>query len=238
MSSYADRVAHNAAPYSEQPHPDPALLNTASPSSTPDIDPTKKVNVPMSTNHSPNPTPNPAPSRRPNRRLEESKAEGLYLWQSAKDYLLKPGVAGGLIGIVNIGLMAGAARAFYVQPHYRHDTTVISSTVAATLAILSVEGYVAEAYRQTAAGQAEERRAKEEGALIYRHLRERILREGTLGGLVGVINILILGAVGYFSYENWSRPWDRRIVSAVSAGLLTLSVGEGMIAEKYREKRK
>ncbi|KAJ7703316.1 hypothetical protein B0H17DRAFT_1042690 [Mycena rosella] len=223
MSSYAAVAANNAPPPSQQPHADPALLNTEPPTASPKIDGTKKVNVV------------PMPNRRAHRRLDETKAEGIYLWESAKHYLFRPGVAGGLIGLVNIGLMAGAARAFYAQPHYRRDTTVISSTVAATLAILSVEGWAAEAYRKTAAGQEEERRAKEEGALIYRHAREQILRPGTLGGIVGLINVAILGAVGYLSYENWDRSWDRRFVSAVSAALLTLSVGEGFLAEQYRK---
>ncbi|KAJ6557191.1 hypothetical protein B0H10DRAFT_2121020 [Mycena sp. CBHHK59/15] len=219
--SYAQVAAHNAPPPDEQPHPDPVLLNTQPPTASPLIDSTKKVNiVPMPKQ--------PSQPARANRRLDETKAEGMYLWESAKYYLFRPGVAGGLIGLLNIGLMAGAARAFYVQPHYRRDTTVISSTVAATLAILSAEGYAAEAYRNTAAGQEEERRAKEEGAVLYRQAREHILRPGTLGGLVGVVNLAIIGAVSYFSYTNWDKPaWDRRVVSAVSAGLLTLWSGEG-----------
>ncbi|KAJ6586806.1 hypothetical protein DFH09DRAFT_1141578 [Mycena vulgaris] len=222
--SYADATKVNAVPYSQQPHPDPGLLNNAQPA----LDPLDKVNVV--------PRHNPSPGRS-HRRLDETKAEGIYLWESTKHYLFRPGVAGGLLGLINIGLLAGAARAFYAQPHYRRDTTVISSTVAATLAILGVEGYLGEAYRKTAAGQEEERRAKEEGALIYRHAREQILRPGTLGGLLGLINLALLGTVGYFSYENWNKSWDRRVVSAVSAGLLTLSMGEGFIAEKYREQR-
>ncbi|KAJ7733771.1 hypothetical protein DFH07DRAFT_870950 [Mycena maculata] len=208
----------------EQAQPDQGLLNTDPPTSTPYIDGTKKVNLVSIPQNSA-----PSSAGRRHTHRDEAKAEGIYLWQSAKYYLFRPGVAGGLIGLVNIGLFAGAARAFYVQPHYRRDTTVISSTVGATLAILGLEGYFAEAYRKTAAGQEEERRAKEEGALIYRHLREQILRPGILGGLVGLINLAILGTVGYFSYENWNRAWDRRIVSAVSAGLLTLSVGEGYV---------
>ncbi|KAJ7783016.1 hypothetical protein B0H16DRAFT_475813 [Mycena metata] len=242
-SSYADITASNAPPISEQPQPDQALLNTIPPSDAP-YDPTKKVNVvahdPMaSSNNNFSDAPRPSPrSGRAHKRFDEAEAEGIYLWESAKHYLFRPGVAGGLLGLLNIGLLAGTARAFYVQPEYRRDTKVISTTVAAALALLSAEGYAAEAYRQTAAGQEEERRAKEEGAVIYRHLREQILRPGTLGGLVGVINLAILGTVGWFSYENWNRAWDRRVVSAVSAGLLTLSVGEGFLAEKYREQRR
>ncbi|KAJ6593788.1 hypothetical protein B0H19DRAFT_1092007 [Mycena capillaripes] len=238
-SSYAEVAAHNREPIELQPHPDPALLNTTPQTASPDIDPTKKVNVvPMSSPAAPAPAPRPSAShRRPHNRIDETKAETAYLWGAAKHYLFRPGVAGGLIGLVNIGLVAGAARAFYVQPHLRRDTAAISTTVAATLAILGVEGYAADAYAKTAAGQEEKRRAQEEGALLYRHAREQILRPGTLGGLVGIINLAILGTIGYFSYENWDRPWDRRMVSAVSAGLLTLSVGEGFLAEKYNEQR-
>ncbi|KAJ7217016.1 hypothetical protein GGX14DRAFT_601723 [Mycena pura] len=234
--SYAQVAGHNAPPVSEQPQPDPALWNTTAPSSSPYIDSTKKVNVvPMMPAAPHDDSHSPAPGRRPHSRLDESKAEGIYLWESAKHYLFRPGVAGGLLGLVNVGLMAGAARAFYVNPHYRRDTTVISSVAAAALALLSVEGYAAEAYRETAAGREEERKARKEGALIYRHVKERILRPGTLGGLVGAINIGILSAVAYVSYENWNRPWDRRIVSSVCAALFTLSLGEGFLAETYRK---
>jgi len=52
------------------------------------------------------------------------------------------------------------------------------------------------------------------------------------------VNAGLLGTVGYFAYTNWDRPrWDKRIVSAVSVGLLTLWSGEGYLAERYREKR-
>ncbi|KAJ7680212.1 hypothetical protein DFH06DRAFT_1162282 [Mycena polygramma] len=231
--SYAAVTAHNAPPLSEQPKPDPALYTTEADTTQPP--PPTTAHGPVMSRHTPTA---PSSSGRGHNRLDETKAEGLYLWDSAKHYLLRPGVAGGLIGLVNIGLLAGAARAFYVQPHYRRDTTIVSTAVVSTIAILGVEGYAAEAYRKTAAGQEEERRAKEEGAAVYRLLREQILRPGTLGGLVGLINLGILGAIGYFSYENWDRSWDRRMVSAVSAGLLTLSVGEGFLAEKYSEQRK
>lgn len=129
--------------------------------------------------------------RKKNRNVEEIRAEGLYLWEVTKHYLFRPGVVGGLVGIINIGLIAGTARAFYTQPHLRRDTKVLSATAAATLALLSVEGYGAEKYSQTARGQAEARRAKEEGSLIYRHLQEAILRPGVLGGLVGLCELSI-----------------------------------------------
>lgn len=82
--------------------------------------------------------------------------------------------------------MAGTAYAYYSQPHLRRDTKIISSTVIGGLILLGGEGYLAEAYRTTAQGQEEERRAREEGSVIYRHLREQVLRPGVLGGLVGL----------------------------------------------------
>jgi hypothetical protein len=42
------------------------------------------------------------------------------------------------------------------------------------------------------------------------------------------VNAAVLGTVGYFSYVNWDKPtWDRRTVSAVTIGLLTMWGGEG-----------
>lgn len=88
--------------------------------------------------------------------------------------------------VVNVGIVAGVGHAYYTQPHLRCDTTAIASTVAGALTLFSLEGYAAEKYRETPRGQAEERRAKQEGAIIYRHAREIVLRPGVLGGLVGL----------------------------------------------------
>lgn len=87
---------------------------------------------------------------------------------------------------VNVGLFAGAARAFYLQPDIRRNSTIVSSTIAATIGLLTAEGYVAEQYIKTPRGQAEQRRVKQEGTLIYKHLHEQIFRPGVLGGLVGL----------------------------------------------------
>lgn len=75
---------------------------------------------------------------------------------------------------------------FYIRPQLRRDATAISSALAAAFALVSVEGYAAEKYRKTPRGQAEERRAKKEGAIVFRHLRQQILRPGVLGGMVGL----------------------------------------------------
>lgn len=190
-----------------QPHPDPALLNTTPPTASNVIDDTAKLNLvsPDYKSHLATKTSEarhriydsdeddePLPGipgkkkKKTNRRLKEVEAEGLYLWDVTKHYLFRPGVAGGLVGLINLGLLAGAGRAFYTQPHLRRDRSAILSAVAATISLLSVEGYAAEKYRKTPRGQAEERRAKEEGTLLYKHLHEQILRPGVLGGLVGL----------------------------------------------------
>ncbi|KAF4598330.1 hypothetical protein AB1N83_001979 [Pleurotus pulmonarius] len=253
--SYAQVAAENAPPLSEQPKPDQALLNTA-PSTPVDkiIDDTSKLNVvdrslkdhPVTTTSKArmdNERLNGFPyddDRKPrkSKRIQEAEAEGAYLWQVTKKYIFRPGVAGGLVGLVNAGLLVGAGHALYTQPHLRNDRRFLTTVIGSALALLTVEGYAAEKYRQTPRGQAEEQRAKDEGTLIYKHVREVILRPGVLGGLVGLLNTAVLGTVGYFSYINWDRrSWDRRTVSAVSVGLLALFGAEGVIAEQFRSKR-
>ncbi|RPD53508.1 hypothetical protein L227DRAFT_581275 [Lentinus tigrinus ALCF2SS1-6] len=248
--SYASVAAHNAPPPSEQPHPDPALLTTELPSADNIADDAAKLNVvapdfkehpatATSVQDIPPDTSAPAPSTPSKRRryLDEVEKEGFYLWNLVKQYLFHPAVAGGLLGLVNVGLISGAAYNFYTKPHLRRDTRAIASAVAGALTLLGAEGFAAEKYRETPRGQREAAKAKKEGAVLYRAAREHILRPGVLGGLLGVLNAGILGTVGYFSYTNWDRPtWDRRIVSAVSVGLLTLWTGEGFVAERYRAK--
>ncbi|KAF5370896.1 hypothetical protein D9758_002036 [Tetrapyrgos nigripes] len=201
--SYASIASQNLP--SDQPLPDPALLNTAPPDATIVADDTSKVNVvhpdfkdhPVTVTSENRPPPESGPEKLPrrvpekrrsqgHRHLREAEAEGLYLWQVTKKYLLRPGVAGGLVGLVNVGLLAGASRAFYTQPHLRRDTKAIAGTAAAAIALLSAETFAVEQYRQTPQGQEEERRAREEGTILYKHLREQILRPGVLGGLLGL----------------------------------------------------
>ncbi|KZT28921.1 hypothetical protein NEOLEDRAFT_1057143 [Neolentinus lepideus HHB14362 ss-1] len=243
--SYASVAAQNLPPNEVCfiPHPDPALLNTGSESFDDVADDAAKVNVVPSdfkqhphtvtsetevvreTDESVPPVPKKDKAKK---RLHQAEVEGVYLWEIAKEHLLRPGVAGGLLGIVNVGLISGVGYLYYTRPHLRRDTKVISSTVAATLALLGLEGYGAEAYRKTPRGQEEERKARAEGAVIFRHLKEAVLRPGVLSGVVGIVNVGILGTVGYFGYTNWDKPtWDQRVVSSVSVGLLALWGGEG-----------
>ena len=87
---------------------------------------------------------------------------------------------------VNVGLLSWASYSLYTKPHLRHDSRLLASAAAAALTLLGAEGYAAEKYRETPAGQEEERRAKAEGAALYRAVKEHLLRPGVLGGLIGV----------------------------------------------------
>ncbi|KAG1839265.1 hypothetical protein F4604DRAFT_1940905 [Suillus subluteus] len=251
--SYASVVAHDAPPSSEQvSSSDPALLTTERSAASNVVDDTSKVNVVsndfkenLATYTSETYVPEDVdddlvdPGRKPvkgkkNRRFQEAQAEGIYLWEVTKHYLFRPGVAGGIIGLVNIGLLSSVGYGFYTKPSLRRNLTAISSAAAGALLLIGTEGYAAEKYRQTPIGRQEERRAREEGTLIYMQLREHVFRPGVLG-----VNTAILGAVGYYSYSNWHKPkWNRDVVTAVAFGLLTLWGGEGYLAERYRAERR
>ena len=146
--------------------------------------------------------------------------------------------------IVNIGVFAAIGRTFYARPELRHNVIATSSAVATSIALLSVEGYIAGSYSKAPRGQ-EGKRSREKGALIYRHLSEQIMRPQFLGILVGIsnpscilpvqmytqviplVNLATMGAVGYLATASWKKKWDRRVVSAISIGLLTMAGGEG-----------
>jgi len=170
-------------------------------------------------------------------KYHEAKEESVYLWSETKRRVLQPGVMGGLMGVVNVGLIGAFGYQLYNYPHTRQDTRFLSTSAIAAITLLGAEGYVAENYRQTPRGQAEERRAREEGSYYYNRTKNIVLRPGVLGGIVGVVNVGILGGVGYASYIHWDLPhWDRRTVSAVTVGLLGLFTVEGYLGEEYKEK--
>ena len=219
---------HNLQLTSIQPHADPSLLNTRPSTANNIADDAAKVNV-VSTDFKSNPATYTSEGRlavddeyddlvtghndgkykakkKMNKAYRDAEAEGGYIWEVAKQYLLRPGIAGGLIGLgefprlrsadkapiyvlrlsVNVGIIATAGHAFYAEPHLRRDATTVGVTALGALTLLSIEGYAAERYRKTTRGQDEERKAKEEGALLYRYAREIVLRPGVLGGLVGL----------------------------------------------------
>ncbi|THH05341.1 hypothetical protein EW145_g4869 [Phellinidium pouzarii] len=261
--SYANVTAHNAPPPSQQPKPNAALLTTQSdqPAVAGVADDAAKVNiVPNNFKRDPatvtsesdpiidfsssegddeNVNGSEKRKRRVRRGLHEAEDEAEGIWEYAKEQLLRPGVAGGLIGVVNVGIISYAGYALYSTPTLWRDARVLCTGALSILALFGLEGFGVERYAQTPRGKAEREHARKEGAAVYRHTREVVLRPGVLSGLFGLLNISILGGVGYAAYANWDRPsWDRRTVSAVSVGLLGLWSGEGILAEKCRESRK
>ena len=50
------------------------------------------------------------------------------------------------------------------------------------------------------------------------------------------VNVAVLGTVSYFSYKNWNQPWDRRVISAVTVGLLGLSGLEGSVSVPFQRR--
>lgn len=131
--SYAEVTASNTLPLSQQPKPDPALLTTPE-------DVGLNVNTTRGSTHGHSSAKRHEYEKKAHKHVEDAEEEGIYLWNVAKQYLLRPGVAGGLVGIVNLGLLGGASRAFYTQPELRNNTRVISTTIAAALGLIAVEG--------------------------------------------------------------------------------------------------
>jgi len=166
---------------------------------------------------------------------DEHEEKGLRLWAQAKQKLLQPGVVGGLFGVVNVGLLGTLGYKLYTEPGLRRDERFLTTSTVTALTVLGLEGWYADAYRKTEAGQREEAKAREEGSMVYTKTREIVLRPGVLGGLVGIVNVGIIAGVGYWSWANWDRPsaWDRRTLTATSIGLIALFTGEGYLGEQY-----
>ena len=181
--SYASVTSHNAP--ADQPLPDPALLNTTKPTASGVADDTAKVGV-VSPNFKQNPATTTSTHRPPQYGEEESDSapphrtkkdnkakakkiardaerEAIHWSTVAKELVLRPPVAGGLIGVgqdfllsgetltnasslVNLGLIGYTGYKFYSEPHLRHDHTFVTSTIAGTAVILGLEGYGAQTF--------------------------------------------------------------------------------------------
>ena len=87
---------------------------------------------------------------------------------------------------MNVGLLGTLGYQLYTQPRLRSDVTVLGGSATGALIILVAEGFLAEAYRNTAQGKEDEQRAREEGAALYKHAKEIVLRPKVFGGLLGV----------------------------------------------------
>ncbi|BEI81427.1 hypothetical protein CcaverHIS002_0205870 [Cutaneotrichosporon cavernicola] len=174
--------------------------------------------------------------KRANAELDEAETAMAAAWAKTKDVVLRPGTLGGLMGVVNVGLLGGMGYWAYKNRNIPWDRRNVTAAVAGTLALFGVEGFLADSYLDTPDGQAEAERAKREGSRLYLQTKEVILRPNVAGGLVGILNIGVLGTVAYFAYRDWNKPWDHQVVAGVTAGLLALSGIEGYLGSQYVEK--
>ncbi|ORX41014.1 hypothetical protein BD324DRAFT_647914 [Kockovaella imperatae] len=167
--------------------------------------------------------------------LDHAEGAAAQYWEKTKDVVLRPGTLGGLMGVVNVGILGTLGYYAYTRRDQPWDRRIVGGAVAGTLALFGAEGYVADSYLDTAEGRAEAERAKREGSRAYLRAKEVILRPGVFGGLAGILNLGVLGTLGYYAYENWHRHWDRRTLSYIAVGLLTLSGLEGWAGKEYAD---
>lgn len=236
--SYASVTSHNAS--ADQPLPDPALLNTTKPTASGVADDTAKVGV-VAPNFKQNPATTTSTYKPPRYGEEESdssphhrskkdnKAKAKKLardaekeavhWSAvAKELVLRPPVAGGLVGVVNLGLIGYTGYKFYNEPHLRHDHTFVTSTIAGTAVILGLEGYGAQTFAPV----------REEEDVLIQYVRQNPKSTRTL---FAILNVGILGATGYLTYSKWNR-WDNRTFLTLAAGLASFGLGESYMVSR------
>lgn len=113
--SYAAVVAGNAEPASQQPHPNPSLLNTNPPTHSTVVDDSLKVNIvgPNFKEHLRSTTsetkmddsaqdPGSPKVDTPDKSMEKLEEDSEDTWEVTKNHLFRPGVAGGLVGLSTI----------------------------------------------------------------------------------------------------------------------------------------
>ena len=129
-------------------------------------------------------------------QVEIQRAENALevYYERAKDLVLRPGALGGLMGAANVGLLSTIGYYAYTRRNVPWDRNYVGATAASVLALFGIEGVVADQFAQTPEGQEEIARAKEEGSKVYVNARELILRPGVAGGLLGAVNVAVLGA--------------------------------------------
>jgi len=232
--SYAAVTSHNAP--ADQPLPDPALLNTTKPTASGVADDTTKVGI-VSAGFKQNPattTSTHQPPRygeeesdsSPHRRTAKSKSKAKKVahdaekeairWSAvAKELMFRPPVAGGLVGVVNLGLVGYTGYKFYNEPHLRHDHTFVTSTIAGAAVILGLEGYGAQTFAPV----------REEEDVVIQYVRQNPKSTRTL---FAILNVGIVGAAGYLTYSKWNR-WDNRTFATLAAGVASFGLGESYL---------
>jgi len=234
--SYASAASHYTP--AGQPQPDQALLNTEPSTASNVADDSAKVNL-VSSDFKENPETTtstfalPAahlPNEPSHKRSKAHSKHGHHNSKSAeqwfsvvKEVVLRPTVAGGLVGVVNLGVIGYAGYTFYAEPNLRKSPQALSATLAGSVLLLGFEGYGAERFRQN--------EGKDDTAVVAQYFREN---PGMFQGLLGVLNVGVMGVTGYLAYANWNK-WDKRTVSAITGGIFTLWAGEGYLLSTSRD---
>jgi len=98
------------------------------------------------------------------------------------------------MGVANVGLLSTIGYYAYTRRNVPWDRNYVGATAASVLALFGIEGVVAEQFANTPEGREEIERAKQEGSKFYVNAREVVLRPGVAGGLLGAVNVAVLGA--------------------------------------------
>ncbi|CAO1619549.1 unnamed protein product [Parajaminaea phylloscopi] len=83
------------------------------------------------------------------------------------------------------------------------------------------------------------KKTKEVSAQVQEGWRHLSSDPKAWGTLLGAVNLALLGGLGYFVYNERknAQTWDRRVVSAVSVGVLGLLGGQGYFAAETARKQ-
>lgn len=141
---------------------------------------------------------------------------------------------------MNIGVLGTLGYNIYRRPTLvtepRMNIKPLSYISVGLITLFTLEGFAADAYLDTPQGRDEARRVEEEGHYLYNRTKEVVLRPKVAGGILGVLNVAVLGTLGYGVYTHWDAPvFTRRTVSYVSVGLLSWFGLQGWAVEKYQQ---
>ena len=141
---------------------------------------------------------------------------------------------------VNIGVLGTLGYNIYKRPTLvtepRMNIKPLSYISAGLLTLFTLEGFAADAYLDTPQGRDEAHRVEEEGHYLYNRTKEVVLRPKVAGGILGGLNLAVLGTLGYTTYTHWNEPvFTKRTISYVSVGLLSWFGLQGWAVERYQQ---
>ncbi|KAF9047254.1 hypothetical protein BJ165DRAFT_1464768 [Panaeolus papilionaceus] len=217
--SYASVAAHNAPPPSQQPQPDPALLNVTPPTSTSQINTSSKVNLvapdfkeQLESDDSDASHPS-APSTGVPRSSKVESRNRQHSQKSAPTAMTREKCIGGLVGIVNVGIFGLLGRTFFLRPQLQKDVTAILTSVGGSIALLTAQSHLLNSLGIQRL-QVKNNLATPLSAFLIRPLTHK--------HITGLNSVILGVSIGIASCTNWSRPTGKKLISALLTGLLAL----------------